>query len=292
MAKVVVGNGLVDPKQLSLARNIRQDFDDDPGFKALLANAKERLEAGEQPIVQPITWYFMGGKGFVYLGHRRARVGQLLSINIPGVKVDPPASDAERIITQLTENDDEFRKSLNPIETAHAILRILQNDSGLTQKDLAKRMKKSPPWITQHLALLSLPDTIQQMVSSGEMMVACAYDIKTKFDKEQIQEHENELINRATAGSQKKSRALIDQFATFLDETSTLFDELPTKQDPPQEQPDIPKQEPVDETIMRLRSMADMIRGLIEKFKTEAKEAGIGIESQLQDIIKIVKEEV
>jgi len=292
MAKVEVRSGVVDPKQLSLERNIRGDFEDDDDFKELLANVRERLDQGEVPILQPITWYYKGGRAFVLLGHRRTRVCQMLGINIPGVKTDPP-DESDRIICQLTENDSQFRKDIDPIAKANALRDAISLSNGtITQEILAKRMGKSKSWVSQHLALLKLPEDIQAMVADKQIQVAVAYDMTTKLSPEDIETHRDEVIRRATKRTQKESRTALTQFKNALEQIPSLFDgELPTPPDY-KDAPVVPAVEPVDESIERLKGLFTIIKSMIVQAIEEAKEARIDIKIQLEHIIEIVNEEV
>ena len=54
------------------------------------------------------------------------------------------------------------REDLNPIEEAFAY-QMLMERLNITQEELAKRLGKSRPHITNHVRLLSLPEEIQEL---------------------------------------------------------------------------------------------------------------------------------
>lgn len=74
--------------------------------------------------------------------------------------------DAEIQEIALVENLQ--RESLNPIEEAAAI-RFLMQQHDLTQEEVSSRLSKSRPAIANSLRLLSLPDSVQDMVKEGKL---------------------------------------------------------------------------------------------------------------------------
>jgi len=74
-------------------------------------------------------------------------------------------TEAERIAAMLVENVQ--RRSLTPLEEAHAYARLLEVDQNLTQRDLAKLTGVSQRTVSTRLALLELPtETIDALDTS------------------------------------------------------------------------------------------------------------------------------
>src|SRR5207249_4488465 len=72
----------------------------------------------------------------------------------------------DRLELALIENVQ--RENLTPLEEAEAY-RHLIDERGLTQDELAERVGKSRPAITNTLRLLGLPDAVKAQLESGEL---------------------------------------------------------------------------------------------------------------------------
>ena len=282
---IQVDESHIDPTNLVLTRNVRADgYWKTEKFQELKRSIWARYEDGQEPILEPITWYFMGGKAFPHSGHRRAKACQELGIKkVFGFKREPPANDGIRAIDQLTEN--LHREDIDPMAKARAMEKALKEDPTLTQKKLAAMIGFSTAHVSQHMKLLGLEPAIQEKVALGEMMVAAAYKIATNLTPKQIAENIEEIIVNATDGTQTKCRRNIERLASRLNEMEQLWDEIPSI--PPATPPtDVPRQEPIDETAQRIRDILEMARKLIQQAIGEATEAGLDISSLLENITK------
>jgi len=75
-------------------------------------------------------------------------------------------SDQEAYEIQLVENVQ--RKDLTDMEKAR-MLDMMITKFSYTQEQLAKKLGKSQPWVSQHLAMLQIPDNITRVIKHGEM---------------------------------------------------------------------------------------------------------------------------
>ncbi len=99
-------------------------------------------------------------------GERRFRAARKLGLErVPAIvrEVDHPGHKLE---LALIENIQ--RRDLNPIEEARAYSR-LQDEFGLTQKEVAVRVGKSREVVANSLRLLNLPQDIQKALSEGKI---------------------------------------------------------------------------------------------------------------------------
>jgi len=115
-------------------------------------------------IVQPITVRATKGDQFELIsGERRLRAAKLV-----GLKAIPayirPAKNAQMLEMALVENVQ--REELNPIEVALGYQRLV-SEYNLSQEEVAKRVGKQRPTITNFLRLLNLPPTIQVGLREG-----------------------------------------------------------------------------------------------------------------------------
>jgi ParB family chromosome partitioning protein len=98
-------------------------------------------------------------------GERRLRAATEAGLeHVPVVVRESPP--AERLELALIENVQ--RQDLTPLEEAEAY-RHLIDQYGLTQDDIAARVGKSRPAITNALRLLALPDAVKAQLESGEL---------------------------------------------------------------------------------------------------------------------------
>ena len=119
-----------------------------------------------QGIIQPLVVRPKGGDGFELIaGERRWRAALKAGLSRVPVVVRE-ASDHEALQLALVENLQ--REDLNPIEEA-AGYRRLQEEFHWSQEEMAEKVGKSRPAITNSLRLLALPAAVQQEVSAGNL---------------------------------------------------------------------------------------------------------------------------
>ena len=118
----------------------------------------------EHGVLSPITVRPLG-EGFyqIIAGERRWRAARMAELNeIPARILD--VDDKTAMELSLIENLQ--RENLNPIEEALGY-RTLGEDFDLTQEEVAQRIGKSRPAVTNALRLLTLPDELVEMVRTG-----------------------------------------------------------------------------------------------------------------------------
>lgn len=119
------------------------------------------LEVG---LLQPVVVRPLGADRFeLVMGERRWRACQQAGMEvIPAIVRETEAHDLLR--DALLEN--LHRAQLNPLEEAAAYQQMLE-DFGCTQEELAGRIKRSRPQISNTIRLLRLPPTVQRRVAAG-----------------------------------------------------------------------------------------------------------------------------
>jgi ParB family chromosome partitioning protein len=119
----------------------------------------------ENGIVQPIVVRRRGDRYEIIAGERRWRAAQLAGLaRVPVVVKEVP--DDKMMELALLENIQ--REDLNPIEEARAYHLLIQ-DQHLKQDDLARRLGKARPTITNALRLLQLPADVQGLLEHGTL---------------------------------------------------------------------------------------------------------------------------
>ena len=114
-------------------------------------------------VLQPIVVRRKGSDFELIMGERRLRASKEAGLEaIPAIIRD--TADENMLRDALLEN--LHRANLNPLEEASAYKQLLE-DFGTTQEELADRLGRSRPQITNTLRLLRLPMDVQSKVASG-----------------------------------------------------------------------------------------------------------------------------
>ena len=134
----------------------------------------------ENGVIQPIIVRQSPVIGYEILaGERRYRASLLAGLkSIPAVVKQ--LSDQEMMIQSIIENLQ--RENLNPIEEARAYESLV--DKGFTHAEIADKMGKSRPYISNSIRLLSLPEQILSEVENGKLSQAHARSL-VGLNKEQ-----------------------------------------------------------------------------------------------------------
>lgn len=117
-------------------------------------------------VLQPIVVRPVTGESGAYeliMGERRWRATQAAGLDvIPAIVRE--TDDADLLRDALLEN--LHRSALNPLEEAAAYRQLL-DDFGCTHEELADRISRSRPQISNTLRLLRLPPLVQRRVAAG-----------------------------------------------------------------------------------------------------------------------------
>ena len=134
----------------------------------------------ENGLIQPIIVRQSPVIGYEILaGERRYRASLLAGLrSIPAVVKQ--LSDQEMMVQSIIENLQ--RENLNPIEEARAYKSLVEK--GFTHAEIADKMGKSRPYISNSIRLLSLPEQILSEVENGKLSQAHARSL-VGLNKEQ-----------------------------------------------------------------------------------------------------------
>ncbi|MBD3109333.1 ParB/RepB/Spo0J family partition protein [Bacillus sp. AGMB 02131] len=105
-------------------------------------------------------------KGYeIVVGERRFRAAKEAGLQkVPVVVRDFTSSE----MMELAVLENLQREDLTPLEEAAAYQTLLDR-LDVTQEELAKRLGKSRPHITNHIRLLSLPRPVQELITQGKI---------------------------------------------------------------------------------------------------------------------------
>ena len=141
------------------------------------------------------------------MGERRTRAARAAGVEtIPAVVRE--TSDEDLLRDALLEN--LHRSELNPLEEASAYQQLL-DDFGITQEQLAERIGRSRPQISNTIRLLRLPVPVQQRVAAGVLTAGHARALLSLDDAEAMQRLADKIVNedlsvRATEQAAKLGR--------------------------------------------------------------------------------------
>ncbi|MGB9911158.1 MAG: ParB/RepB/Spo0J family partition protein [Microgenomates group bacterium] len=119
----------------------------------------------EHGILEPLVVAKTPAGYQIIAGERRWRAAKILGLKtVPAiVEETTPRGMLEMALVENVQRED-----LNPIERAQAFLR-LKEEFGLETKEIAKRIGKSPAYVSNSLALLKLPDALKDGLLSGQI---------------------------------------------------------------------------------------------------------------------------
>ncbi len=126
-----------------------------------LASSIESSGVVQPLLVRPLH----DGSYELIAGERRWRAAQQAGLEkVPAIVRD--SEHAERLQVALIEN--MVREDLNPVEEARACAALVE-DLGLSKEDLARRVGRSRPAVSNLIRLLDLPDEALDLLEAGEL---------------------------------------------------------------------------------------------------------------------------
>jgi len=176
--EIDVNNISANPKQP------RTVFDEDQ-LTELALSIKE-VGLLQPPVVRSIG----NGKYQLIMGERRFRAAKLAGLKSIPVIIRQ-TSDDQLLREALIENI--HRSQLNPLEEGAAYQQLL-NDFSYTHDELAAKLSKSRPTITNTMRLLNLPPSVQRKVAAGVISAGHARALLSLTDEKEIENLANRIV--------------------------------------------------------------------------------------------------
>ena len=176
--EIDINNISANPKQP------RTVFDEDQ-LTELALSIKE-VGLLQPPVVRSIG----NGKYQLIMGERRFRAAKLAGLKSIPVIIRQ-TSDDQLLREALVENI--HRSQLNPLEEAAAYQQLL-NDFGYTHDELASKLSKSRPVITNTMRLLNLPAAVQRRVAAGVISAGHARALLSLTNEKEIENLANRIV--------------------------------------------------------------------------------------------------
>ena len=177
--EIDVNNISANPKQP------RTVFDEDQ-LTELALSIKE-VGLLQPPVVRSIG----NGKYQLIMGERRFRAAKLAGLKSIPVIIRQ-TSDDQLLREALVENI--HRSQLNPLEEGAAYQQLL-NDFGYTHDELASKLSKSRPVITNTMRLLNLPAAVQRRVAAGVISAGHARALLSLTNEKEIENLANRIVS-------------------------------------------------------------------------------------------------
>jgi len=165
-------------------RQPRSVFDED-ALQELIGSIKEI------GVLQPVVVRPAGDSYELIMGERRLRATKAAGLaTIPAIIRD--TEDTDLLRDALVEN--LHRSQLNPLEEAAAYQQLL-DDFDYTHEQLAERISRSRPQISNTLRLLKLPPKVQTRVAAGVLSAGHARALLGLEDAEAMEHLAQRIVN-------------------------------------------------------------------------------------------------
>lgn len=139
------------------------------------------------------------------MGERRLRASTIAGLDaIPAIVRS--TADENMLRDALLEN--LHRAQLNPLEEASAYQQLLE-DFGITQEQLAERLGRSRPQITNTLRLLKLPETVQTRVAAGVLTAGHARAVLAAGSPAAMLKLADKIVNEELSVRQAEAAAAL-----------------------------------------------------------------------------------
>jgi ParB family chromosome partitioning protein len=176
--EIELSNISANPKQP------RTNFDEDQ-LTELALSIKE-VGLLQPPVVRSLG----NGKYQLIMGERRFRAAKLAGLKTIPVIIRQ-TSDDQLLREAIVENI--HRSQLNPLEEAAAYQQLL-NDFNYTHDELAAKLSKSRPVITNTMRLLNLPVSVQRRVAAAVISAGHARALLSLTDEKEIENLANRIV--------------------------------------------------------------------------------------------------
>lgn len=177
------------------------------------------------------------GRYLIIAGERRFRAATMAGLKkVPAIIRE----FTDQQIQEISLIENLHREDLNAIEAAEGMRELMENH-GLTQEDVALRIGKSRPYVTNTLRLLQLPKEVTEMVRDGSLSPGHARAIISIDDKDYlinlakqacdnkltVREIENRVrlyfTRKAIPGGPRKERGVSVELKEMVNDMKRIF---------------------------------------------------------------------
>jgi ParB family chromosome partitioning protein len=183
-------------------------------------------------LAQPVIVRKFGDQYELIVGERRLEATKIIgNATIPAIVKN--ITDKESCELSIVENID--REDLNIIEVAHSFKRLL-DDFEYTQETLSDLFSRSRSSIANILRLLKLPESVQDMVSNGDLTEghartlidsakdeASCVELANKIINENLTVRQSESLVRKLKSKKNEGPKQLNLFENYIEQLSQRF---------------------------------------------------------------------
>lgn len=239
LSALIPGAESEDKGRLNLPLDILIENPFQPREKIEPESLRELIDSiKEKGVIQPIAVCKRDNDYLVIAGARRLKAARLAGLRtIPSTLIEIK-SDSELLELALVENLQ--REDLNPMELALGYQRLTE-ECNLTQEEVAKKVGKQRPTVTNTLRLLKLPEIIQNGLREGKISAGHAKaltsledpDLQIKLFRRTVKEGLNvrklERLTQKPDSLKRKAKAEPEKTPYIADLENRLRAQLATK---------------------------------------------------------------
>ena len=178
-------------------------------------------------LIQPLTVRRLSSGYYqIIAGERRWRASKLAGLSeVPAVVIE--ADDRKVMELGLIENLQ--REDLNPVEEAGGY-KVLMEEYGLTQEEVAQRVGKSRSAVANALRLLALPDAVHLLLEEGRLSAGHARAILSLNRRDQQKKLAQKVVDEDL--SVRQTEALAKRMNKEAEELDAYGVPYPKPEDP------------------------------------------------------------
>lgn len=177
----------------------------DADFAELVSSVKS------QGVLQPVTlsWDPHSDCFWVDYGHRRVAAARAAGLEVVPATINQGTDAPADISSELTQKqliENLQRTQLPALDVAHALKRL--TGAGMTAVAVASQLGKSKSWVSKHLKLLELPDSILKRAEAANLGQEILYTLAQAPGDEA---ERTRLLDVALAGGRPALSKAIDK---------------------------------------------------------------------------------
>lgn len=173
----------------------------------------------EYGLIQPIVVTKKDGYYSIVAGERRWRASKIAGLTeIPAIIRE----DDERINSEISLIENMQREDLNPYEKAIGV-RMLIDNYGLTQEEVAKKLGKGRSTIANFVRVLNLEPRVLEMAKEGKLSEGMCKALLAITDPEKQYKTAIQMLERGATVRQIEKKARMKETKEELDRNHILY---------------------------------------------------------------------
>lgn len=190
------------PKRGRLVVSIERIQEDPDNERKTFRNMDDMVESIRlHGIIEPITVTQDGDHYRILTGHRRFRAAKAVGLAELEVLVRDPDDGSTRRFKSLISNIQ--RENIGAVDLAETLRAMLDANTVLTQRELARQIGKSAQWVSGMMRILELPSRVQEQLRNP--IAGVGYEMIQRIAQVQDGDLQQELVKAALEGESTRS---------------------------------------------------------------------------------------